>query len=49
MIPYNSLREFYKERDAPRVVIPQYERCDGNNPPPWLVRRMNTKIDRRIK
>ena len=44
-----DLKQFYQERDGKAVVIPAYERCDGNYPPDWLVRRMTTKIDRRIR
>ena len=44
-----DLKKFYDQREGRPVVIPAYERCDGNYPPAWLVRRQNTKIDRRIR
>lgn len=44
-----QLKQFYAERNGLPVIIPQYERCDGNFPPAWLVRRMTQRIDRTVK
>lgn len=44
-----TLKQFYRERGGKPVIIPQYERPDGNYPPEWLWRRQHSRIDYRIR